>query len=211
MLPVCFLTGFMLCQLPSATKGGPAAVPLVKGLDNPTSVAVGGDGRVYVTAGSAVLALDKGKAVPFATGLDAPRGLAAYQKWLFVIDGRQVRRIGPDGKAEVFAAAGAFPAPGRALHDLAVDAESGILYVTAGGEGKDPDGAVYSVSPGRKVAVVTDGKRWPGLRRPGGLTLDGASFLLVLDDGTGELCRVRVSDGKAVKVAGGLGRGGGLA
>ncbi|MFO0846850.1 MAG: hypothetical protein U0797_31540, partial [Gemmataceae bacterium] len=64
--------------------------PMVTGLKHPTAVAVGLDGKVYVTlvgeldkagAGSVVLIQD-GKAKPVATGLDAPNGIVAFQQFL---------------------------------------------------------------------------------------------------------------------------------
>ena len=42
-----------------------------------------------------------GKVTPYATGLDQPTGLAAFQGLLFVADKQRIWRIGPKGKAEV--------------------------------------------------------------------------------------------------------------
>src|SRR5262245_23157457 len=74
---------------PGAANGQPPAA-LATGLKEPTAVAVGTDGKVYVAAagdgGGAVLVVRDGKAVPFAKGPDAPRALAAYLEWLFVAD-----------------------------------------------------------------------------------------------------------------------------
>ena len=103
------------------------------GLTNPESVAVDGQGRVFVSVvgafnrdgDGAVMRIDQGKAAPFASGLDDPKGLVAHQVWLFVADKTRVLRIDGKGKAEVFAPASAFPKPPVALNDLAVDVESG--------------------------------------------------------------------------------------
>ena len=46
--------------------------------------------------------IDDGKVVPFASGLDDPKGLVALQRWLFVADKKRVWRIDETGKAEVF-------------------------------------------------------------------------------------------------------------
>src|SRR6267142_3693582 len=109
--------------------------PLLTGLKNPQAVAVGADGKIYLTVAGdgAVLAVGGSKAVPFATGLNEPRGLAAYQQWLFVADKQGVWRIDRKGKAQVFAAAAVFPSPPRSLHDLTADPESGTLYVSDAG------------------------------------------------------------------------------
>ena len=89
--------------------------PPPDGLKDPRSVAVGPDGRVHVTVaapgkdGGAVVALDKGKVVPVAAGLQEPRGLAAFRQALFVVDKAGVWRIDLKGKlkgkAQPFAAA----------------------------------------------------------------------------------------------------------
>src|SRR5437588_15583 len=91
--------------------------PWVTGLKNPQGIAVGGDGRVYVSVAGeigkdgdgAVMVIVQGKAVPFATGLDDPRGMTAYQQSLFVADKNRVWRLDQHGKASLFAGAGAFP------------------------------------------------------------------------------------------------------
>ncbi len=202
----------------------PAAVgqglprPLVEGLNHPHSVAVGQGGKVYVTVigeyekdgDGAVLLLDKDKAVPFAAGLDDPRGLASFQQWLFVADRKRVWRIDPKGKAEVFAAAAAFPAPIHTLSDVVADPESGILYVTDSGDmGKG--GAVYRITPQKKVTLVLDAKKLPALHTPSGLAMDGATHLLLTDWSSGELHRIKLADGTTEKLADGLKNAEGLA
>ncbi len=210
------LLGLLLGALPYAGAAEPRPVPLATGLKNPTSVAVGADGKVYVTVAGelgkdgdgAVVLLDKGKAVPFATGLDDPRGLVAFGDALFVADKQRVWRVDRKGSARPFAT---FPAPPQALGDLAVDVESGTLFVGDAGDGKGHGGAVYRVTPKGKVDVVTDARRWPELHTPGGLALDGASHLLMADRGTGTLYRIKLVDGSTEKLADGLGSAGGLA
>jgi glucose/arabinose dehydrogenase/sugar lactone lactonase YvrE len=220
MRPALCVTALCLGLAPlppaRAQQAGQPPRPAAVDLKDPRSVVVGPDGRVYVTVTNvpgkedgAVVALVKGKAVPFATGLDEPRGLASFQQWLFVVDNRGVWRLDRKGKAQPLARADAFPGPASALHDVAVDPESGVVYVSHSGEG-GKGGGVYRIVPG-KVSRVTDETRWPGLRTPRALAMDGASFLLVTDAGTGELHRVRIQGGQAEKVASGLGSGDGLA
>jgi glucose/arabinose dehydrogenase len=190
--------------------------PLAGGLKNPASAVVGTDGKVYVAVhgesgkegGGALLRIEGGKAVPFAAGMDEPAGMVAWINWLFVADKNRVWRIDRAGKAEVFAAAEAFPSPPHSLRGLTVD-EQGTLYAADAGDARGEGGAVYRISPKGKVTQVADPKRTPALKTPDGVVMDGLSFLLVLDAGSGALLRVKLADGSAVKLAdasgGGLG------
>jgi len=203
---------FLIVASPASAKA-PFAEAIITGLNKPAAVAVSGDGRVFVSVigeydkdgDGAVLVLDKNRAIPFATGLDDPKGLAAFQEWLYVADKKRIWRIDRKGKAEVFVPASAFPTPPRYLNGLTVDQESGILYVSDSGDLHGKEGAIFRISPGGQVSVVTDAKSWPQLNLPTGLALDGASHLLVADFGTGELHRIKLADGSTEKLADGLG------
>jgi glucose/arabinose dehydrogenase/sugar lactone lactonase YvrE len=207
----------------AAAVGREPPKPLAEGLTNPESVCVAPDGKVYLTTigefdkpgDGAVLVLDGGKFVPFASGLDDPKGLAAFQKWLFVADRDRVLRIDGNGKVEVFVGPGAFPSPPKFLNDVVVDPESGTVYVSDSGDLEGSGGAVYriAVRGGRAsgVTAVTDAARLPGLHTPNGLAMDGASHLLLADFGTGALYRVKIAGGSGEKIADGLGGADGLA
>ncbi|MCI0637564.1 MAG: PQQ-dependent sugar dehydrogenase [Gemmataceae bacterium] len=207
-----------LLVVSSEARAGEPSV-LASGLKNPESVAVGGDGRIYITSigefdkdgDGAVLVLDKGKAVTFATGLDDPKGIVAFQKWLFVADKNRVVKIDLMGKVDVLAAPSAFPTTPINLNDIAVDIEIGTLYVSDSGNKENKGGAIFRIHPKGKVSLITDQKRWPDLQRPNGLALDGQGHLLLLDSGSGKLHRVRISTGKAELVAEGFGHGDGIA
>lgn len=211
-------TGLVMVVLVMPARAD-AAVPrrIVEGLKNPESVVVAADGRIFVSVigefdkegDGAVLLIDQGKAVPFATGLDDPKGLAAFGPWLFVADRTRVWRIDARGKAQVFAAAKAFPKPPKFLNDVAVD-EEGTLYVSDCGDFKGDGAAVYRIDAKGNVSLVTDSKKVPGLMAPNGLVLDGKSFLMMLDLGTGILHRVRIADGQATMVAEGFGSADGI-
>ena len=198
--------------------------PIITGLVNPESVAVGSDGRIYISeigefgkdGDGRILVIDKkGKAVPFATGLDDPKGLVAWTNLLFVTDKQRVWQIDPSGKVSIFAGANDFPAPPMFLNDITVD-ESGVLYVSDSGDLKDSGGAIYRIGTDFKtkkvvVTTVTNGKKDPRIKTPNGLVMDGKSFLVMLDALSGELLRIRISDGTSKKIADGFDGDGGLA
>jgi glucose/arabinose dehydrogenase len=199
---------FLLASVAPLFAADSLPAPLARGLKNPAAVAVGSDGRVYVsTLGDAgkdgdgeIIVVDKGEAKPFAKGLDDPRGLGARAEWLYVADKNRVWRIDRGGKAQVFAAPEAFEPRAHSLHGLDID-EMGTLYVAdAGGEGKG--GAIYRIDQRGKVSRVTD-----AIRSPTGLAMDGLSHLLVLDAASGQLLRLRLVDGSMQRLAENCGKG----
>jgi glucose/arabinose dehydrogenase len=192
--------------------------PHVSGLNNPQAVTVGVNKKIYVSVsgipgqeGGAVVMLDNGKPVPFATGLGDPRGLAAFLKWVFVADKDRVWRIDFGGQKEILAAADAFPQPPKSLTGLTFDPETRLVYVAEAGDGKGEGAAIYRINLKGTVSVVTDATRWKGLHTPSALAMDGVSFLLVTDAGAGTLHRIRLADGSVEKLADGLGKVSGLA
>ena len=196
----------------------PKPTVLASGLKNPESVAVGRDGRIYVSVigdfdkpgdGKVVIVAD-GKARDFATGLDDPKGLVAVQDRLYVADGQRVWRIDRQGKAEVFVDAQAFPRPPKFLNDLCAD-DHGTLYVSDSGDLKGKDGAVFRITAEGKISLVTDAAKAKALKGPNGLLADGEEHLLMLDFVSGELQRIKISDGSMLRLAEGYSGGDGLA
>jgi glucose/arabinose dehydrogenase len=211
-----FLGAVFLCVVPVAAGQEPPKA-LVEGLNKPAGITVGHlDRKVYVSLGAgkgggAVGVLDKDRVVPFAEGLTDPRGLASFQVWVFVVDRNALWRIDPKGKVDDFTPPNAFPSEPQSLGHLAVDQESGTLYVSDGGDAAGKGGAVYRVNGRGEPSLVLDAKRLPGLGRPGALVTDGASHLIVADAATGTLYRVKLADGSAEKIAEGMGSADGLA
>ncbi|MSQ96280.1 MAG: hypothetical protein EXR98_17245 [Gemmataceae bacterium] len=220
-----------LLAITSYTAAGEPKLPkpMITGLKNPESVCIGGDGRTYITeigefgkdGDGRVMVIDKtGKAVPFAVGLDDPKGIVAWTNMLFVNDNKRVVRIDPKGKVTVLVDEKSFPTPPLFLNDICVD-EKGTLYVSDSGDLKGNGGAIYRIQvvndPKVKdkskviITTVSDGKRNPQIKTPNGLVMDGVNHLLVLDFASGELLRIRVTDGQTTKVADGFDGGDGLA
>ena len=213
-----FLSLALLVWLAPASLGKEPPKPLVTGLKNPESVCIGPgpDRKIFVTTigefdkdgdGAVMVVEPGGKAVPFVMGLDDPKGMALFQKWLYVADKTKVLRIDATSKtpkAEVFAPAEKFPVPPIFLNDVTVDQETGMIYVSdSGKDGKG--GAVYRINPkGGGVSLVVDEKKLPGLKTPNGLANDGTSFLLLADFGTGILHRIKLADGTSEQVADGF-------
>jgi glucose/arabinose dehydrogenase len=215
-----FCLGLLLiCGLASLANAQQTPQVVVSGLQSPESAVVDGQGRIYVSVigeggrdgDGSVVRIEQGKAVPFATGLDDPKGLVAHQQWFYVADKTRVWRIDSQGKAEVFAPASAFPTPPLFLNDLAVDVESGNLYVSDSGTRQGDGGAVFKITPKGEVSTVIDKKRLPELNMPNGVLLDGASHLLLADFNTGILYRIKLADSSVEKLAEGLGAADGLA
>jgi len=192
--------------------------PMITGLANPESVCVGPGGKLFVTligefdknGDGSVVVIQDGKAVPFVTGLDDPKGMVAFQRWLYVTDNTKVYRIDAtqkEPKAELFVPANAFPVPPIFLNDITVDPESGMLFVSDSGD-RDPKspakGAVYRITPNGLVSTLVDDKKIPGLKIPNGVEMDGASHLLLADFGAGFLYRIKLADGSFEKLAEGM-------
>ncbi len=163
MSRLLLLVGMLLFGSP-VLAGSDLPKPMITGLKNPESVAIGFDGRIYITeigdfnkdGDGQVLVVDKsGKAVPFATGLDDPKGMVAWQKSLFVTDNKRVWRIDEKGKTHVLAPKGAFPTEPLFLNDIAVD-EKGVLYVSDSGDHKGKGGAIYRITQKGHVSLVAD-------------------------------------------------------
>lgn len=191
---------------------------LVTGLKNPESVAIGPQGRVYVTVigefdkdgDGAIVRIEDGKVVPFVSGLNDPKGLAAFQRWLFVTDKDRVLRIDEQGKTHLVAGPAHFPVKPRFLNDIHVDPESGVMYVSDSGDLQGQGGAVYRITPQGKVSVVVNKEKMPELHTPNGLALDSQVHLLLADFGTGILYRIHLLNGKIEKLHEGFGGADGL-
>ncbi len=175
--------------------------PLVNDLKHPSAVCAGPDGRIYVAVGSdklfdgyAILVVRDNKAVPFTRIPGSVQSMAWYQKWLFVVDQTKIWKVDPQGKAEVFVSASSVLQPKHYFCMIAIDPESGALYVSDWDE-SGQKGQIYRIDPKGKVSPITK----PGELEPCALILDGASHLLVGE--WGPLKRVRLADGKSEQVA----------
>ena len=215
----CLLTA--TCLLGSSLEGFAADLPqpIVSGLKNPESVCLGNGGRIYVTeigefgkdGDGQVSVIVDGKAKPFATGLDDPKGIVQFQNDLYVTDKTRVVKVDARGNVRTFTAADQFPSPPQFLNDIALEPERGALFVSDSGDLKGAGGAVFRIDlKSGKTERVVDATSLPGLNTPNGLTMDGASHLLLVDFGSGVLYRIKLTDKSAQKVADGFDGGDGL-
>ncbi|MBS0264302.1 MAG: PQQ-dependent sugar dehydrogenase [Planctomycetes bacterium] len=201
----------MLQALPVLAADAPKV--LASGMKNPESVCLGPDGRIYLTEigefdtdGDGLVSVVKdGKAVPFATGLDDPKGIVFFDKGFYVTDKKRVVHVSLDGKVSVLAASEAFPTAPKFLNDIVIDPEKFCAFVSDSGDLQGHDGAVYRIDlKSKKVTAVVNSENLKGLHTPNGLTMDGTSHLLLLDFGSGQLYRIKLADNSAEKIADGF-------
>ena len=201
----------------SAAAAEPELV--VDKLKNPESVVIGADGLLYATVigefdrdgDGGVVIVDPGGAEFFTQGLNDPKGIAAFQEFLFVADKNRVMKIDARGNAAVLADADAFPRPPLFLNDVVVDSQ-GVVYVSDSGDFQaGTGGAVFRVAADGAVTTVIDSATSPAVKGPNGLWLDDDKTLLVLDFASGELNKVDVATGNIVRLCGMYPGGDGLA
>ncbi len=210
------LAPFVLLAFTTAAHAADRRV-IAAGMENPESVVIGHDGRLYMTVigksdvdgDGTVAVIVGGKPQTFAKGLDDPKGLVARGKDLFVADKNRVWKIDADGNARVYAAAEDFPVKPKFLNDIEVS-PAGDVFVSDCGT-FTADSAVYRITADRKVSVLVDQKSFPALKAANGLLMDGKDHLLVADFTAGRLYRASLADGSMVELASGLGGADGLA
>jgi glucose/arabinose dehydrogenase len=203
----------IILLLSARTQAAELPKPRAEGLVNPASITIGPGGKLYASVGGSankdgegsIVIIDNGKAVPVVAALDDPKGIGFFQRWLFVADRTKVLRVDLFGKGggglkvDILAPANAFPVEPKSLHDLAVDPESGTVFVTDSG-----GGAVYSIAFNGLVRTVASEKTKSGLSTPRGVAMDGASHILVADSANGHISRIKLADGSSEPIATGL-------
>lgn len=191
----------------SGGRGAKAPVPLYRigangvrepfhvEISNPTSLALGPDGAMYVSSrfeGQVYRISPDDQVEVYATELGVPTGLAfAPDGSLFVGDrSGSILRIAPDRRVEPYAT---LPASVAAFH-LAVGPDQ-CLYVSA--PTLATHDAIYRISEDRLVDVVTD-----RLGRPQGLAFDRTGTLYVVDAlaGASGLFRVPTDGSGAIEL-----------
>lgn len=207
------------CVLTSSVLAADLPKPLVTRMTNPESICLGNDGRMYLTEigefgkdgdGQVSVVVD-GQAKPFATGLDDPKGIVAFQNALYLTDKTRVVKVDANGKVTIFTGPDKFPSPPQFLNDIAIEPESGSLFVSDSGDLMGKGGAVFRINvKSGQTDLIADAKSISGLNTPNGLALDGASHLLLADFGSGVLYRVKLSNKVAEKIADGFEGGDGL-
>jgi gluconolactonase len=190
---------------------------IITGLKQPESVAIGPDGKVYISETGEyekandgyITVLEGGKLRRFASGLDDPHGIKWYRNHLLVSDNMgMVWRIDSQGNAERFVDATDFPRKITNFNDLEIDGQ-GNLYLSDSGDWDGGGGAIYRITPDKKITTVISQEDDVRVVSPNGLLMDGAR-LLEVDYTTGILFRVDPKAKAMEKIIGGLGASDGL-
>ena len=186
----------------SGTRGQPVPVSIFRvrpngtretfssGIVNPTSMAIGPDGRLYVSSrfeGVVYRVAPDGSAQPFATDLGVACGLAFDANGALFVGDRSgtIFKVSPDGRAETFAS---LPPSVAAFH-LAM-APDGVLHVT--GPTLSSSDVVYRISPDGTVAA-----RDERFGRPQGIAFDPSGTLYVVEALAGSSGLYRLGSGPA--------------
>jgi glucose/arabinose dehydrogenase len=220
LLSCLLLTGPLFADGPTLAGSDTPLKPMITGLVNPESVCIGPDKRIYITiiggekdGDGSVAVVKNGKAVPFATGLDDPKGMCSANGYLYVADKKRVWRIDMKGKAEVYVSAVKFPTEPLFLNDIeaVTDLDKNVsLYVSDSGDLKGGGGAVYRIDPKGKVTTLVNKKKHKQIHTPNGVYMASESHLHLIDFGSGVLYRIKLADGSMTKLAEGFDGGDGI-
>lgn len=195
----------------------------VSGLLTPESAVQAADGKIYVSeingfgqdGDGQIRVIDHGKSSVLVQGLDDPKGLVIIGNDLYIADKSRVLRIALNqetASAEVFLAATDFPKVPQFLNDLSADA-NGNLYISDSGDilGTGKGGAIYKVTPQRKLSLLLDGNIDSRILAPNGLLADAkGEHLLLVDFTSGVLYNYNQVTKKLEELANGFGGGDGI-
>lgn len=195
----------------------------VSGLLTPESAVQAADGKIYVSeingfgqdGDGQIRVIDHGKSSVLVQGLDDPKGLVIIGNDLYIADKSRVLRIALNqetASAEVFLAATDFPKVPQFLNDLSADA-NGNLYISDSGDilGTGKGGAIYKVTPQRKLSLLLDGNIDTRILAPNGLLADAkGEHLLLVDFTSGVLYNYNQVTKKLEELANGFGGGDGI-
>jgi len=213
------LIGVALAAL-MANAVNAADLRIVSGLAHPESVAMGADGRVYVSemgevgkdGDGRISAIDnKGRIQSFAMGFDDPKGLVRWKRGFFISDKTRVWKVDGEGRATVFASPIDFPEPPHSLNDIAVDSRGNLYIADSGDVSSSGKGAIFKITPHGNISLVINEAKNPLIKNPSGLLFERPGKLLIIDFTSGELYRLDVVRLTLDKIADGLIGGDGLA
>ena len=191
------------------------AIILVRVIDSvraPESVAIGPDGRYYVSSfgetsenrDGAVYAIDanSGAKTVYAGGLLDPCGIAFQGDTLWVADRNGVLRVTPNGRVKMIVPVKRFPHRIYFLNDIAIDRDGSVLVTDTGDDKTKTGGGVYRIHSDGRVSLVHGSLAAIG--DANGILLGQDGALYAVGYRTGRLMR-RDTTGSWHRVATGLG------
>lgn len=219
LIAVCLLCFSVLFGTTSYADG----LQPLSGLLTPESVLQAPDGKVYVSeingfgkdGDGQIRVINHGKSNVLVQGLDDPKGLAMSGPYLLIADKTKILRVNlkqHPAKAEVYVDGSAFPQLPQFLNDLDTDAQ-GNLYVSDSGDilGTGKGGAVYKITPQRKVMLLIDGNLDARVLAPNGLLADATGeHVLMVDFTSGVMYKLNTASQQLQEIASGFGGGDGI-
>lgn len=213
-IALVFITTFV-----SRLQAADLPKPLASGLKTPESVCLGPHAELYVTeigefgkdGDGQIAVIRDGKPHLFAKGLDDPKGIVFFDKAFYVTDKTRVVKVDAQGQVSTFAAPEKFSVTPKFLNDIAIEPESGTLFVSDSGDLQGRHGAVFSIAVKTgQTELIIDSKILPALKTPNGLILENKSNLLLVDFASGILYRIKLADNSSEQLAEGFDGGDGL-
>lgn len=234
---LCLVLAIALLTTSAVNGQQPKILPFAKDIKNIESCVMAPDTvTIFATAigefgtkgDGTLVQIQNGKQTTLLDGFDDPKGIVWSGDSLYITDidkvwrvrfrmakfdippfVRNMTRLVEDIGRTLVAGPDQFPIKPLFLNDIEADA-AGNLYVSDSGDLQGGKGAVFRISAQGKIETIATPEKYPSIKTPNGLLMDGPEHLLVLDFAAGDLNRLGLKDGSWEKLAGGFDGGDGI-